>query len=63
MENEPTAPKTHERKIVFCFFQKVWPSADLIAASTNYAMRTDILRMEIGKIYKMYDGMWTQMQS
>ena len=30
--------------------QKVWPSTDLLEASTNYAMRVDILRMEIGEI-------------
>ena len=38
---------------LFCFVKvpkKVWSSAGLLEASTNYAMQADILRMEIGKI-------------
>merc|ERR1712083_307908 len=30
---------------------EVWPSTDLLEASTNYAMRVDILRMEIVRRY------------
>ena len=40
--------------------QKVWPSTDLLEASTNYAMWVDILRMEIGEIILLnqaHDGL------